>query len=122
MAPAGRGKILGCGVPPSGSAGSCGPAFVARLLAVLGALVCALANAAHKKPTPAKTTARLNSFRTPVQNGFMVVGFPRKVALMGSGILARPALTAKEIADSWYPSFAPLFLRRKCAAPQTFGV
>jgi len=52
----------------------------------------------------------------------MVVGFPRKVALMGSGILARQALTAKEIADSWYPSFAPLFLRRKCAAPQTFGV
>jgi len=78
IAPAGRGKILGCSVPASGSAGSRSPALVAEPFAVPGALFCAPTNAAHKKLSPAKITARLNSFSTPVQNRFIVVALSSK--------------------------------------------
>ena len=71
MAPAGRGKIFGCGAPVNGSAGSCDPAAATVLDTPLfvapGALVCAPANATYKK---------LITPRIPIR--FIVVTFPFK--------------------------------------------
>ena len=69
IAPAGLGKMFGCGLSVNGSAGSCDPAptavLDAPLFAALSAPVCAPANATHNKLVTPKIPSRFIVFTFP---------------------------------------------------------